>query len=182
MANALLLGGSDGSAPNLNTVALEYVGDGVLAELGSHLFARGALASITTLNISNTDFDEESMTGLVNGFRQSGHAGSTLQTLMFAACNVGYEKDEAIVDGAAKGSSLALIAGLRDTIVPNLKNLWVPYGALLVLEVPELVDVLKGRAPCARTLRTVVLSERFLRPADLETLQAGLQQATVTLD
>lgn len=86
-----------------------------------------------------------------------------------------------MINAHAGGASVALITGLRDSIFPNLQHLWAPYGALLVLEVPQLVEVLKGGAPCARTLRTVVLSNRFLGPPDIQSLQAVLPQALVVL-
>lgn len=158
-------------------VCFQYVGDGVLAQLGSHLFAWGAL------KFTQVGFDEEGMADLINGFRRSGHAGGILQTLMFAECNLGYDNEwKDTINSDAKGASLALIAGLRDRIFPNLEYLWAPYGALLVLEVPKLVKMLSRGAPCARTLRTVVLSERFLGPANIEPLQAAIPQATVTLE
>ena len=104
LADALLIGGSEGSAPNLKTVGFENVTNGILAQLGSRLFARGASASITTLEFVEVDFDKHSMTDLVDGFRRSGHAGGTLQTLMFAVCNVGHDKEwKSKINANAKG-------------------------------------------------------------------------------
>ena len=78
--------------------------------------------------------------------------------------------------------SLALIEGLEDGLFPNLEELLTPGGAVLVVEIEELVEVLEEGAPCAQTLRTVVLSEEFLEPADIEGLQAVLPLATVSLE
>lgn len=173
LADALLLGGSDGSAPNLKAVGFEYVTKGILAQLGSHLFALGGLASITRLEFVKVDFDKHSMTDLVDGFRQSGHAGGTLQTLMFQYAMWDMRR--------ARLPWMHMIADLGAGILPNLQELLMPSGGLLDEQVPELVEVLGRVAPCARTLRTVVLSEQFLEPADIEPLEAILLHATVTL-
>jgi hypothetical protein len=52
LAEGLLFGGIRGSAPDLEEVRFQTVDHEVIKHLGSHLFAQGALASITTLNIS----------------------------------------------------------------------------------------------------------------------------------
>jgi len=75
-------------------------------------------------------------------------------------------------------ATLALIAGLGAGISPNLQELLVYNGPLMAREVPELVKVLRAGAPCARTLRIVVISQ--LRPVDMAALQAVLPQAKVT--
>jgi hypothetical protein len=75
--------------------------------------------------------------------------------------------------------SLALIAGLGAGFFPNLQELLIHGGPLMVREVPELV-VLRAGAPCARTLETVVISNcSDLGPVDMAALQAVLPQATV---
>lgn len=148
---------------------------GTIRHLGSRLFARGALARISTLKFRSVKFDEDSLTDLINGFRQSGHSGSALQTLIFEKCKVGpfYTITTA--------ASLALIAGLGNGIFPNIRQLLMPSGGPLRGQVAELVEVVRVGAPCARTLRTVVMSKHYLCPADIEPLQAALSQASVTL-
>lgn len=51
---------------------------------------------------------------------------------------------------------------------------------LLIQGIPELVEVMKGGAPCAWTLRNIVLSKRCAK-VDIEALQVALSQAMVTL-
>lgn len=105
----------------------------------------------------------------MNGFRQSGHQGCKLKKLILDICNY-----RALVN-PPKDASLALIAGLRDGIFPNLEELLTPHGGWLTSEVAELVEVLRGGAPCARTLRTVILgAERG--SVDLTALQTALPQ------
>lgn len=121
------------------------------------------------------DFDKEGMTDLMDGFRQSGHMGGTLQTLIFDTCNAGP------FGISTKAASFALIAGLGDDIFPNLQELLMPTGQLLGGQVAELVEVVRRGAPCARTLRAVVFSVHSLEPVDIEPLQAVLPHAAVTL-
>jgi hypothetical protein len=89
LADALLLGNGKESAPNLKIIAFKSCPgfQENIEQLGSRLFARGALASITTLKFAEVEFDKESMLDVMDGFRRSGHAGGTLQTLVFEACN-----------------------------------------------------------------------------------------------
>lgn len=129
-----------GSAPNLETVIFERVRNDIIAQLGSRLFARGALAAISTLKFWEVTFDKQSMTDLMNGFRRSGHAGGALQTLIFDNCNAG---PFSTINAGTKGASLALIAGLSDGTFPNLQELLTPRGALLVREMTKLVKVLR---------------------------------------
>lgn len=84
---------------------------------------------------------------------------------------------------ASAAASLALIEGLNDGLFPNLQELLMPRGGLLVGEVAELVEVLKNGAPCARTLRAVEISEAYGEGLDIHTdeLHAILPQATVVL-
>ncbi len=94
----------------------------------------------------------------------------------------GYSYDE--IEGwslVAKEVSLALIAGLRDGLFPNLEELLTPGGMLLIGEVAELVEMVRGGAPCARTLKKLVMSKHFLQPVDIEPLQAVPPHATVAL-
>ncbi len=149
-------------------------------QLGSHLFARGTLAAITTLGFSEIYFEGEGMTSLMIGLKQSGHYGRTIRKLGFKRCTTAYNGNEPILDDVEE-VSLALIAGLGAGIFPNLQELLIYSGPLMVREVPELVKVLKGGAPCARTLRTVVLSGCLeWEPIDVAALQAVLPEATVT--
>jgi hypothetical protein len=120
----------------------------------------------------------------MGGFRQSTHKGSTLTKLVFYNCNFDLDEDDEPIlddDGQASGASLALIAGLGDGLFPNLQELSASHSPLLVGKVAELVEVLRGGAPCARTLRTIVISGKFGVVA-IEALQAVLPQATVILE
>ncbi len=152
-----------------------------LAQLGSHLFARGALSTITTLEFDGTYFEGAVMTNLMNGLERSGHNVRTIRRLKFTRCTTSYDdKDELILDDVEE-VFLTLIAGLGAGIFSNLQELLVQVSPLMAREVPELVKVLRGGAPCARTLRTVVLSGCLeWGPIDLAALQAALPQATVT--
>lgn len=170
LADALLPGGGRGTAPNLEEMAFLFLNGDDFEQLGRDLFARGALANITTLKLSNANFCVGNMAALMDGFR---HNGGKLKRLIVEDCLLGYP-------ASAKKKSLALIAGLRDGVFPNLEELLMPRTDFLVKEVAQLVKVLKRGAPCARTLRTVVLS-RSCDPADKEALQAILPHATVTL-
>ena len=117
----------------------------------SHLFARGALASIKTLEFSGVHFEGEDMTDLMNALERSGPNGRTIRRLIFADCTTAYdENDELIVDDV-EDVSLALIAGLGAGIFPNLQELLMDGGPLMVREVPELVKVLRGGAPRTQT-------------------------------
>ena len=73
LADALLHGG--GSAPNLQGIIFRSYGDDFVnhAQLGSHLLARGALATITTLDFDGIYIEGAVMTNLMNGFERSGH-------------------------------------------------------------------------------------------------------------
>ena len=135
LADALLHGG--GSAPNLEGIVFNSYGEDYvnLARLGSHLFARSALANITSLELSEIYFEGEDMKNLMNGLEQSGHNGRTIKRLEFARCTTSYDEDELILD-YVEDVSLALIAGLRARIFPELQELLVYGGALLVREVP----------------------------------------------
>jgi hypothetical protein len=195
LADAFLLGGGRGTAPNLEELHFECVfGEEKLEQLGPHLFGREALANITTLRFQNVSFDIESMSGLMDGFRQSGHEGSTLKKLVFDWCNSPFceEEDEAewhfddeaersMYLSKARDVSLPLIAGLRDGLFSNLEELSTSGGALLVGEVAELVEMVRGGVPCAQTLKKMVMSKHFLQPVDIEPLQAVLPHAMVTL-
>jgi hypothetical protein len=137
-------------------------------------FCPGGLASITRLEFVEVDFVKHSMTDLVDGFRQSGHAGGTLQTLMFAVWNVEYEKGEITVDAydcRSGGRHFPESSRASDAFWRTVGRASAGAGR----------GVGTRGAPCARTLRTVVLSEQFLEPADIEPLQAVLLHATVTL-
>ena len=93
-------------------------------------------------------------------------------------CNYDLDEDDQLFkdDEEASEASLALIAGLRDGLFPNLQELSTRGGGSLAEEVPELVEVFRGGAPCARTLRT--LEGHF--PVDIDALQAVLPLAMVT--
>ena len=96
LADALLLGGERGVAPNLEIISFENLETDTIARLGSQLFARGALTRIVVLKFSYVYFDEQGMTDLMEGFRlvkvprcQSldchlgGRAGCTIKKLDF---------------------------------------------------------------------------------------------------
>jgi hypothetical protein len=184
LADALLHGGDRGSAPNLEEIIFEVYGDVFVngVQLGQ-LFARGALANITTLEFSGIAFQGEDMTNLMNDLKRSGHQGRTIRKLVFTRCNVAYDEDSELILDDVEEVSLALIAGLRAGNFPNLQELLMPHGALLVRQVPELVEALREGAPCARTLNTVVISTCLpLGPVDIAALRAVLPQATVTCE
>jgi hypothetical protein len=91
LTDALLHDG--GSAPNLEGIIFrgdDYV---TLGHLGGHLLARGALATITTLESSGIYFLGEGMTNLMNGLGQSGHYGRTIRSLEFTRCNTSYDDE-----------------------------------------------------------------------------------------
>lgn len=159
LAGALLLGGNRGPVPNLEIITFKAMKADTIAWLGSRLFARGARAHITSLQFDGTHFEEWSMTTLMDGFRQSGHKGRALGKLTFLHCNV--DAGDTFDSVPTHEASLALIAGLQDGLFPTLQELSWRAGALLVQEVPELVEVLNGGAPCARTLTDVDISWRF---------------------
>jgi len=81
----------------------------------------------------------------------------------------------------ARKASRALIACLWDGLFPNLKELLTPGGMLLVGGVAELVEMVRGGAPCARAVKEIVKSKHFLKPIDIEPLQAVLPHTTVVL-
>lgn len=108
----------------------------------------------------------------------SGHEGRTLKTLDFGECNVERRSDGAYCWTGVKETSLALVAALRDGLFPNLEELSTPSGALFE-EVPELAEVMRRGAPCARTLVKVVISG--LLRVNLDALRAALPRATVLL-
>ena len=165
-AEALFFGGGGGPAPNLEELSFESLEEDTIELLGSDLFARGALANITTLTFTSVDFTKQSMAALIDGYRKSGHEGRHLKRLLFFdGCSV---NDESVTLPAK--ASFPLIDGLRDGL-PNLKELWMLGGKLVVQEVAEMVEMVRGGAPCARTLRTVALSKKC-EPADIEVLQA----------
>ena len=95
-----------------------------------------------------------------------------MKKLVFENCCQGLE--------APKEGVIPLIAGLRDGLFPNLEEFVMPRGELMVGQVAQLAKVLREGAPCARTLRTVVLSKEC-EPADIEVLQAALPNTTVVL-
>lgn len=155
-----------------------------IAQLGSHLFARGALSTLTSLEFEDVAFDEASMISLMDGFRQSGHEGRTLKRISFERRTTSGERGlrpfpRAIGWSFPPKVSLALIAGLRDGL--NLQELLAVHGRMLFRQVAELAEVMTGGAPCARTLRKVVMSGRY-EPSDLEALRAVLPHATVYLE
>lgn len=139
LADALLHGGGKGSAPNLERITFrgdEYLVN--IARLGQ-LFARGALATIKTLEFDGMSFKGEDMTNLMSGFEQSGHQGYTIRKLVFKPCTMAYNGNEPVLDHVEE-ASLALIAGLRAGIFPNLQELLIYDDLLMVREVPELVE------------------------------------------
>lgn len=58
LADALLRGGGGGPAPNLEELSFKFVYQDVIELLGSDLFARGAMASISTLKFESANFDK----------------------------------------------------------------------------------------------------------------------------
>jgi hypothetical protein len=176
LADALLLGGGGGPAPNLEELSFEDLEEDTVEQLASELFARGALANITTLIFSSVDFTKHSMGALMDGFRQSGHQGRKLKNLRFVNCS---EDDESAIPPAKV--SFPLIEGLRDGLFPILEELYTPCRGLLVGIVAEMLEMVRGGAPCGRMLKSVTLGEKG-RPSDLEALQALLAQATVVIE
>lgn len=120
----------------------------------------------------------------MDGFRQSGHEGRALKKLIFSE-----DEDEGLrrygyfnkYMSDARKASLALIAGLRDGLFPNLEELLTPGVMLLVQEVAELVELVRKGAPCAGTLKRIVMSKHVLPDLNIAPLQAILPQATVVL-
>jgi len=107
--------------------------------------------------------------------------GCTIRRLEFTRCTTSYDDDDELIPHDVEEVSLALIAGLGAGIFPNLQEVLMHGGPLMAREVPELAKVLRGGAPRAQTLRTVVLSGCLeLGPTDLAALQAALPPATVT--
>lgn len=72
LTDALLPGGGRGPAPNLERLVFEHGGNHAIGQLGSHLFARGALANIITLKFSSVNFNQQRMADLVDGFDRAG--------------------------------------------------------------------------------------------------------------
>lgn len=193
LTDALVLGGGRETAPNLEEVRFEYVWNEYITEqLGPDLFGRGALATLATLQFHNLDFDNEGMSGLMDGFRQSRHEGRTLKKLVFDWCHIPFAEDDyedmwqfdgeverSMYLSDARKASLALIAGLRDGLFPNLEELLTPGVMFLVQEAAELVELVRGGAPCARTLKRIVMSKEFLARRSIKPLQAVLPHATV---
>jgi len=88
----------------------------------------------------------------MNALERSGHNGRTIRRLIFADCTTAYdENDELIVDDVEDVSLALIAAGLGAGIFPNLQELLMDGGPLMVREVPELVKVLRGVAPRAQT-------------------------------
>lgn len=83
LADALLLGGEGGPAPNLEELSFEFLEEDTIELPGSDLFVRGALANITTLTFTSVDFTKQSMAALIDGFRKSGHKGRHLKRFLF---------------------------------------------------------------------------------------------------
>ena len=130
---------------------------------------------ITTLFFPSVSFTKQSMAALMDEFRQSGHEGRKLKSLLFINCS---EDDESAILPAKV--SFPLIEDLRDGLFHNLEELHTPCMGMSVGIVAEMLEMVRGGAPCARTLRSVTLGEKG-RPSDLEALQALLPQATVII-
>ena len=122
LADALLHGG--GPAPNLEGIIFHSYGDDFvnLAQLGSHLFARGALATITTIGFVGIYFRGAVMTDLMNGYERSGHNGRAIRRLIFADCTTVYDENDKLIVDDVVDVSLALIAGLGAGVSRTCKS------------------------------------------------------------
>lgn len=157
LANVL----ANGGAPNLESLSLEHANGEALKDLG-RIYRAGGSSKLTSIELEWATFDGETMGAFMNGVLASGQRGAALESFDLRSPNEVDQEDEEENEHAEDGldASRAFIAALKKGTFPKLQRLEVYEnpGILGVEEIiGELVDALKNGAPCALTLRKLLL-------------------------
>lgn len=163
----------NGGAPNLEILSLHYFESRSLQELGG-IYRAGRFANLKILWFEHPELDEDGVRSWMEGVLASGHKGAALQRLIVDDPNWWIrDEDEAETDGHE--ASMVFIDLLSRGAFPNLECLEVrnDWGEFLHGDemLSRFIQAMRDEAPCAKSLRKLVLLFGVISPEILKEIQ-----------